>query len=75
MKRITLTFAISSLILGILFFAYQANGKIPSTVTEHNNFLQKSDTASRTASNSEARKEASSEDTDAQPIRFLNDGN
>ena len=80
MKTMTLTFTISTLLLGILFFAFQINGQhepnqkalthtnaAAPSATDHSNLRGKGK-AEHGASNSR-------EDDDAEPIRFLNDGN
>jgi hypothetical protein len=80
MKTTTLSFAVSSLILGILFFAYQAN--VPREIghetaaraivtalgaSDPSVLLQRNDVAKPGADNSAA--------SDADDMRLVNDGN
>lgn len=76
MKNLTLTLTISSVIISILFFAYLAKNASTVGTTDHDRLLQKTDTAQRvttrqTAPNTTVR----ADDSEAEPIRFLNDGN
>lgn len=75
MKNLTLTLTISSLILSILFFAYLARNASTVGTTDHNRLLQKTDTAQRVTTRHATPDTSTRDDTEAEPIRFLNDGN
>ena len=75
MKNLTLTLTISSLILSILFFAYLARNASTLGTTDHDRLLQKTDTAQRVTTRQATPNTTARDDGEAEPIRFLNDGN
>lgn len=75
MKNLTLTLTISSLILSILFFAYLARNASTVGSTDHDRLLQNTDTVQRVTTRQPTPDTSAGDDTEAEPIRFLNDGN